>query len=95
MTSEFRDDWETNAPIAPPGKTIAEEIEARGWSQGELARRMGVSRQTVTDLVHARRRLSEALAEGLYQATGVDSSFWLNKQARYDRYLERERIRTA
>lgn len=79
--------------VLPPGKVLAEELEARGWSQGELARRMGYSRQTVTDLIHARRSLTPALAQALGSALGTSAQLWLNLEATYRSDLERrERI---
>lgn len=96
MATEFRDDWESNAPVPPPGDFIVEDLEARGWNQGELARRMEVSRQTVTDIIHGRGRITPELAEALQRATRVSATFWTNMQERYDRYLERQKAsRTA
>lgn len=51
---------------------------------------MGVSRQTVTDLVHARRPVSANIAERLHRATGVSAQFWLNMEQRYQRDMERQ-----
>ena len=35
------------AEVFPPGEFIRDELEARQWSQADLASRLGVSRQTV------------------------------------------------
>lgn len=79
----------------PPGKLLAEELEARGWSQGELARRMGYSRQTVTDIIHARRGLTPALAQALGAALGTSAQLWLGLDATYWTGLQRQRGRVA
>ena len=46
----------------PPGETLAEELEARGLSQSELARRMGRPVQTVNEIVRGRKTITAAEA---------------------------------
>ena len=50
---------EPNAPFAPdwaspPGDTIVDLIEERGWTQAELAERLGYSARHVSRLVQGR-----------------------------------------
>lgn len=61
--------------LMPPGKILVEELEARGWSRRESARRMRYSRQTVTDIIHARRSLTPAVAQAWARPWGLPHNF--------------------
>lgn len=60
--------------------------EARGWTQGELAARVGVSRQTINYLEQARYTPSVLLALRLGRAFGcrVEDLFALEEDADAD-----------
>ena len=79
---------ERNAPFAPdwaspPGDTIADLIEERGWTPAELAERMGYSAKHVNHLVHGKAALTEDAASRLASVLGASAHFWLAREARY------------
>jgi addiction module HigA family antidote len=68
-----------------PGEVLREEIlpETR-LSQSELARRLGVSRGVVTNLVHERRAVTPDLAHRLARVFDTTPELWLNLQQAVD-----------
>ena len=65
----------------PPGETLAEEIEAQGLSQAELARRMGRPVQAVNEIVRGKKAITAETALGLEDVLGVPAHFWLRLEA--------------
>jgi addiction module HigA family antidote len=55
-----------------------------GLSVSTLAEALGVSRQTVNELLRERRALSPAMALRLSRLTGNSPDFWLNAQRAVD-----------
>ena len=80
--------------LAPmhPGEWLREDIlPATGLSKSEVARRLGISRQTLHDLVAERQPVTVAMALRLGKLFGNSAEFWLNLQRNYDlRILEQE-----
>ena len=79
---------EPNAPFAPdwaspPGDTIVDLIEERGWTQAELAERLGYSARHVSRLVQGKVALTEDAALRLEPVLGASAGFWLTREARY------------
>lgn len=70
--------------ISHPGILLAEELEARGMSQRELAARMERPAQVVNAIVKGRKRITAETALDLEDALGIAASTWVNLQARYD-----------
>lgn len=66
------------AEVFPPGEFIRDEIEARGWTQAELAKILGRPLKTVSDILLGKRKITPETAHGLGEAFGVDPQFWLN-----------------
>ena len=82
MDAPFAPDW-----ASPPGDTILDLIEERGWTQADLAARLGFSQKHVNQLVKGKVPLTEEAALRLAQALGTSAGFWLTREARY-----RERV---
>jgi len=74
----------------PPGETLAEEIEARGMTQSELARRMGRPVQAVNEIIRGRKAITAGTALDLEDALGVSALFWLRLEAAFQ--LNRARL---
>lgn len=79
----------------PPGETLAEELEARGMSQRELARLMNRPPQVVNEIIRAKKAITPETALDLERVFGVSAQFWLNLEARYQLTLARNRQREA
>ena len=66
-----------------PGIYLGEELETRGMTQAELARRMERPVQAVNEVVRGRKAISEETALGLERVLGTPSRVWLNLQSMY------------
>ena len=73
--------------LVPPGRTIANELEARGWTQRHLADAMGCPEDVVSALVDAKSEITPETAVRLASAFGTSAEFWVNLEANYRRGL--------
>lgn len=76
------------AEAFPPGEFIKEELEARGWSQEDLAEIMGRQSSIVSALVNGKRAVSPDIASGLADAFGTTAQFWMNLETAYQLFTE-------
>jgi addiction module HigA family antidote len=68
-----------------PGFSVKHDcLEPLGLSVTKAAAVLGVTRQTVNDLVHGRRGISPEMAIRLDKAFGGGADTWLRVQAAYD-----------
>lgn len=65
-----------NRPIHP-GKILEQKLEEKGWSKGELAAILGVSRQTVYLVLTGKVNISKEMATRLAAAFGNAPAEWL------------------
>ena len=82
MTSTAKRAVVSNAVIHP-GELLAEEIEARGMSQRELATLMGRPPQVISEIVRGRRGISAVTALQLEAALGTAAHIWVGLDADY------------
>lgn len=78
LAAPFAPDW-----VSPPGETILDIIEERGWTQAELAQRLGFSPKHVNQLIKGKVPLTEDAAIRLERVLGSTVGFWLAREARY------------
>lgn len=71
------------AEAFPPGEFIQEELEARGWTQADLAYITGRPPRLVNEVVTGKRRVSPQTAKELGDAFGTGAQFWLNLETSY------------
>jgi len=72
------------AEVFPPGEFIREELEARGWTQGDLAQIMGRPLRLVNELVAGKKQITPETARGLAKALGDnDPLYWMNLDSAY------------
>jgi antitoxin HigA-1 len=72
-------------PPIHPGAMLREDfMPDYGLSVATLAESLGVSRQTVNELLRERRALSPAMALRLSRLFGNSPEFWLNAQRAVD-----------
>ena len=74
----------TPAEVFPPGDFISEELEARGWTQGDLAQIMGRPLRLVNELIAGKKQITPETAQGLAKAFGDDDPlYWMNLDSAY------------
>jgi len=76
------------AEAFPPGEFIKEELEARGWSQEDLAEIVGRQSSIISGLVNGKRSVSSDIASDLAAAFGTTSQFWMNLETAYQLFME-------
>jgi HTH-type transcriptional regulator/antitoxin HigA len=73
-----------NIPVPPPGLFLREELEARGWSQRDLAYVLNCPEQAVNMIIAGKRGISPDMAKALGEAFDVPAEFFANLQSIYD-----------
>lgn len=68
----------------PPGVFIREELEARGWTQRDLAFILDCSEQTVTKIISGKSGISAEMAKALAEAFGTSASLWAGLQKEWE-----------
>jgi addiction module HigA family antidote len=78
-----------------PGRVVLQEcIEPLGLSITAAAAALGVTRNTLSELVNAKRGISPEMAVRLSQVFGGTEQGWLVQQAQYDlAQVRRERLK--
>jgi len=75
-------------PAMHPGELLREDIlPALGRPKTEIARLLGISRQTLYDILDEKHPVTAAMAIRLGKLCGNGPTLWLNLQKRFD--LER------
>jgi HTH-type transcriptional regulator/antitoxin HigA len=68
----------------PPGEHLAEELEARGISQKELAKRMGRPANAINEIVNGKKAITAETALQLQDVMPeISARFWLNLETDY------------
>ena len=75
-----------------PGEHLAEELEVLNMSAAELACKIAVPTNRVTQIVNGTRSITGDTALRLAHFFGTSEQFWLNLQTLYDLRLAQERI---
>jgi len=67
-----------------PGEHLAEELKALSMSAAELARRLGVPTNRITQILNGTRSITGDTALRLAHFFGTSAEFWLNLQSLYE-----------
>lgn len=68
-----------------PGEILREDVlPALGRPKTEIARLLGISRQTLYDILNERQPVSATMALRIGKMCGNGPEIWLNMQKRYD-----------
>ena len=70
--------------IPHPGEFIREELEARDWSQRDLAYILDVPEQAVNLILSGKRGISPEMAKALSEAFDVSAEYFANLQQAYE-----------
>lgn len=75
-----------------PGEIFREDFLPRlKLTRKAVARKGGISAETMSKFLNERRRVTRKLAEKLARATGTNALFWLVVQAHHDAWLSESR----
>lgn len=83
-SAPFAPDW-----VLPPGESILDLAEERGWKQAELAQRLGYSEKHVSQLINGKVPLTVDAAQRLERVLGSTMDFWLALEANYQNHKAR------
>ena len=67
-----------------PGETLREDLDALSMSASELARRIEVPVNRITEILNGRRSITGDTALRLGRFFGTSGEFWLNLQKLYE-----------
>ena len=67
-------------PVSP-GEILSAELEARGWSQKDLAEITGRPHQAINEIVKGTKQITPETAIEFAEAFGTSSDFWLNLES--------------
>ena len=71
------------AEVFPPGEFLRDELDAREWSQQELADILGRPPRLISELIAGKRAITPETARGLSEAFGTSAEYWLNLESQY------------
>jgi addiction module HigA family antidote len=69
---------------AHPGEVLKELYLPENMSVSEAAKKLGVSRQTLSAIINGRAGFSAEMALRLSKALGTTADLWLKMQIKYD-----------
>lgn len=73
----------TVAETFPPGEFLREELEARGWSQTELAEIIGRPVRLINELIAGKKSITPETAIQLGDSLGTGPELWMNLESQY------------
>lgn len=81
----------TPAEVFPPGDFLREELEARDWTQADLAEIISRDVTLVNSIVTGKRSITPETALGLAAAFGTSPEFWLQLEQAYQLWRARDK----
>ncbi len=74
----------------PPGELLAEELDARGMTQRDLATLMGRPPKVISEIVRGRKAITPRTAIEIEDALGIAATIWVGLEAQYRLALARQ-----
>ncbi len=71
------------AEVFPAGEHLADELDARGWTQADFADVLGRPAQFVSEIISGKKEITRESAAQIAAALGTSTEFWLNLQDSY------------
>ncbi len=71
------------ADVFPPGEFLKDELEARGWSQTELAEIMGRPVRLINEIIAGKKGITPETAVQLSHSLGTTPELWMNLESQY------------
>lgn len=85
IQNEFQPDYAVS-----PGEVLSDELELRGMTQQELARRTGITPKHIISILKAKSAITPETAIKFERALGMPVEYWLNLEAHYQEILARQ-----
>lgn len=82
----------TSAEVFPPGEFLKDELEARNWTQVELAEILGRPPRVISEIILGKRSVTPETAKGFAAAFGTSAQFWMNLETLFQ--LSRAHLET-
>jgi len=76
---------------AHPGAVLKELYLPEGMGVSEAAKKLGVSRQTLSAIINGRAGISAEMAMRLSKALGTSPDLWLGMQMKYDLWQAKQK----
>lgn len=73
----------TSAEVFPPGEFIRDELDARGWTQADLAKIMSRPMTTINQIITGKKAVTPQTAQELGAAFGTSAHQWMNLESSY------------
>ena len=83
--SEFNPDYSYH-----PGIFLEEELEVKGMTQAELAKRSGITTKTINSIIKGSASISSETAVILECVLGKSASYWLGLDSQYQIHKAKE-----
>jgi HTH-type transcriptional regulator / antitoxin HigA len=71
------------AEVFPPGEFILEELEARGWTQVDLAEIMGRDTVQINRIIQGKQAVTPETAKQLAEVFATSAELWMNLESTY------------
>lgn len=81
------------ARVPAPGRILSRELEARGWTQKDLAEIIDRPEQAISQIINAKKQITPETAKELSEAFETSAEFWLNLETNYQLHQARK-VRT-
>jgi HTH-type transcriptional regulator/antitoxin HigA len=81
------------AEVSAPGEFLREELEIRGWTQADLAERIGRPLRSINEIINGKKAVTAETAIGLGKAFGTSAEYWLNLESSYRLHVARRQQR--
>jgi HTH-type transcriptional regulator/antitoxin HigA len=80
-----------------PGEILRDELEARGWTQGDFADITGKPIQAINEIIIGKKAITPETAVLFSDALGTSAEFWLNLESAYrlDRVRQRSSVESS
>ena len=77
-----------------PGELLKDNVDGLGLSVAEAAKRLGVTRQQLYNVINGKSAITPEMAVRLEKALGGTADLWLRMQVNYDLAQVRQRDRS-
>jgi len=75
------------ARVVSPGQIMTKELEARGWTQRDLAVIMGRPYQAINEIINGMKQITPDTARELAKAFSTSMDFWMNLESNYRLFM--------